>query len=174
MARKSFVNDLQTSLPSTPIYHDLLVGGRDFRPQRYRKPGGGKRLVRNPDDLQNGSLKRQSVSSDEGGWGPAPHTLTSQNTKVRPEAMLSQARQIRHQPTPAGAFSDLGSVVSQQQRARHQASLERKAAAARVSPQRQTSALGERARHASPASLRRGWGALAPHHGTLRRKANIH
>ena len=40
--------------------------------------------------------------------------------------MSSQARQIRHKPTPAGAFSDLGSVVSQQQRARHQASLERK------------------------------------------------
>ena len=51
---------------------------------------------------------------------------THSPAKVRPEAMSSQARQIRHKPTPAGAFSDLGSVVSQQQRARHQASLERK------------------------------------------------
>ena len=128
------------------------------RSVRMRRGRWGKRLVRNPDDLQNGSLKRQSASSDEGGWGPKPHTLTSQNTKVRPEAMLSQARQIRHQPTPAGAFSDLGSVVSQQQRARHQASLERKAAAARVSPQRQTSVLRKVRETRIPSILTQGLG----------------
>ena len=94
--------------------------------------------------------------------------------KVRPEAMSSQARQIRHKPTPAGAFSDLGSVVSQQQRARHQASLERKqqqnARVPSVKPARSESA---RDTHPHPpyAYLRRGWGALAPHHGTPRREA---
>ena len=40
---------------------------------------GGKRLVRNPVDLQSGSLKRQSVSSDKGGCGPMSHTLTGQS-----------------------------------------------------------------------------------------------
>ena len=55
-----------------------------FRPYRYER-------------IASVHSRAQGVSSDEGGWGPAPHTLTSQNTKVRPEAMSSQARQIRHQ-----------------------------------------------------------------------------
>ena len=35
--------------------------------QKQTKSSGGKRLVRNPVDLQSGSLKRQNVSSDKGG-----------------------------------------------------------------------------------------------------------
>ena len=58
--------------------------------------------------------------------GLGPNTTRTHRPKCGQRPCHPGLAKCRHQPTPAGAFSDLGSVVSQQQRARHQASLERK------------------------------------------------
>ena len=58
--------------------------------------------------------------------GLGPNTTRTHRPKCGQRPCHPGLAKCCHQPTPAGAFSDLSRLVSQQQRARHQASLERK------------------------------------------------